>query len=194
MAQNLRYAMEYDALGRLTKRTEYNLRTNEVNNVETYSYDAAGNILEAETGAGKDTYVYGKDNQLVEWNGKDYGISAKGNTTRHMHEGEVVYVDYDGKDRIKKIGGDLNEYWYDADDNRINMYYYHTNMKYSYDSSGGRHRLLWTSSHLEEVSIYGSANHFQAAFQCLSRIFLFDPAVFVQLPLAICKWIGYNKN
>ena len=63
VAQNLRYAMEYDALGRLTKRTEYNLRTNEVNNVETYSYDAAGNILEAETGAGKDTYAYGKDNQ-----------------------------------------------------------------------------------------------------------------------------------
>lgn len=48
--------MECDALGR--KRTEYNLRTNEVNNVESYTYDAAGNILEAKNGEEPDTFVY----------------------------------------------------------------------------------------------------------------------------------------
>ena len=63
-------------------------------------------------------------------------------------------MDYDRKDRIKKIDGDWNEYWYDADGNRINMYYYHTNMKYAYDCSGGRHRLLWTSDHLEKDTTY----------------------------------------
>ena len=56
--QNLRYAMECDALGRLAKRTEYALYTNEVNNIESYTYDAAGNILEAKNGEEPDTFVY----------------------------------------------------------------------------------------------------------------------------------------
>ncbi len=129
--------------------------TNAVNNVETFTYDAAGNILEAQSGGNTDTFVYEDDNRLAEWNGQKYWTSVKGNISSHMHEGKSVSVDYDKKDRIKQIDGDWNEYWYDADGNRINMYYYHTNMKYAYDCSGGRHRLLWTSDHLEQDTTYG---------------------------------------
>lgn len=34
------------------------------------------------------------------------------------------------------------------------MYYYHTNMKYAYDCSGGRSRLVWTSDHNLKVTSY----------------------------------------
>ena len=41
------YRMTYDSLGRLTQRAEYDLRTNEVLHTETFTYDAAGNIVSA---------------------------------------------------------------------------------------------------------------------------------------------------
>ncbi len=82
------------------------------------------------------------------------GVTVNGNTATCMINGKKVDISYDITNRLKKIDGDMNEYWYDADNNRINMYYYHTNMKYAYDCSGGRSRLVWTSDHNLNVSSY----------------------------------------
>ena len=82
------------------------------------------------------------------------GVTVNGNTTTCKIQGKKVSISYDITNRLKKIGRDNNEYWYDADNNRINMSYYDTNMKYAYDCSGGRSRLVWTSDHNENVTSY----------------------------------------
>ncbi len=82
------------------------------------------------------------------------GVTVNGNTTTCKIQGKKVSISYDVTNRLKKIDGDNNEYWYDADGTRINMYYYHTNMQYLYDSSGGRSRLIWTSDHNENETSY----------------------------------------
>ena len=79
----------------------------------------------------------------------------RGNVTAiKTKNGYYQNVTYDAKNRLKKAEGDYSEYWYDADDNRIDMYDHSTNMKYTYDCAGGRSRLVWTSSHLYEVTTY----------------------------------------
>ena len=80
---------------------------------------------------------------------------VRGNVTAiKTKNGYYQNVTYDAKNRLKKAEGDYSEYWYDADDNRIDMYDHSTNMKYTYDFAGGRSRLVWTSSHLYEVTTY----------------------------------------
>ncbi len=80
---------------------------------------------------------------------------VRGNVTAiKTKNGYYQNVTYDAKNRLKKAEGDYSEYWYDADDNRIDMYDHSTNMKYTYDCAGGRSRLVWTSSHLYEVTTY----------------------------------------
>ena len=106
-------------------------------------------------GAGtENTYQYDQNNFIEKMNEDGIGVTVNGNTATCMINGKKVDISYDITNRLKKIDGDMNEYWYDADNNRINMYYYHTNMKYAYDCSGGRSRLVWTSDHNLNVSSY----------------------------------------
>ncbi len=149
------YRMTYDSLGRVTQRVEYDLRTNEAIHTETFTYDAAGNILTAVTPDGTaNTYKYNQNNSISKMNEDGIGVTVNGNTTTCKIQGKKVSISYDVTNRLKKIDGDNNEYWYDADGTRINMYYYHTNMQYLYDSSGGRSRLIWTSDHNENETSY----------------------------------------
>ena len=106
-------------------------------------------------GAGtENTYQYDQNNFIEKMNEDGIGVTVNGNTATCKINGKKVDISYDITNRLKKIDGDMNEYWYDADNNRINMYYYHTNMKYAYDCSGGRSRLVWTSDHNLNVSSY----------------------------------------
>ncbi len=149
------YRMTYDSLGRVTQRTECDYRTNEAIHTETFTYDSAGNILTAVSPDGtENTYQYDQNNFIEKMNEDGIGVTVNGNTATCMINGKKVDISYDITNRLKKIDGDMNEYWYDADNNRINMYYYHTNMKYAYDCSGGRSRLVWTSDHNLNVSSY----------------------------------------
>ncbi len=148
------YRMTYDSLGRLTKRTELD-KDGEILSEEVFTYDAAGNILTGGDTGNTDTYVYGEGNALQWMNSIRYGTDAYGNTYRCRLNGQIQNVTYDAKNRLKKINGDWNEYWYDADGNRIDMYFYHTNKRYTYDCSDGRHRLVWTDDHTTTETIYG---------------------------------------
>ena len=80
--------------------------------------------------------------------------NVKGNQAKYIRGGSTVNVSYDARNRLKTIDGSVNEYWYDADNNRVNMYDHSTNMQYTYDCAGGRSRLVWTNSHLSVVTTY----------------------------------------
>lgn len=159
------YNMTYDVLGRVTARTEVNSGNGEVINEESFTYDDAGNIAPDDEDI---VYEYNSDNTLkriLQKYEKDGEIKyrrlvrsaydVRGNVTAiKTKNGYYQNVTYDAKNRLKKAEGDYSEYWYDADDNRIDMYDHSTNMKYTYDCAGGRSRLVWTSSHLYEVTTY----------------------------------------
>ena len=149
--------LTYDALGRLVKRTKTDFNHDgAVLGEETFVYDAAGNITEDDSG---NTYEYGDGNDLWKVNNRRGWTNSNGGNAFYIRPSDTQYktpmnVNYDAKNRLKTIGGSVNEYWYDAEDNRVNMYHYSTNMKYTYDSAGGRSRLVWSSSHLLEVTTY----------------------------------------
>ena len=157
-SESRRYAMEYDELGRVTKRTEYSLRSGSpVLNEETFSYDGAGNIVESRKNEKTDTYTYDAgNNSITGKNETRYGVYIdNGCLGSYMLDGEKVQVTYDARKRMKQVDGGAYEYWYDAENNRINMYAVQTNTKYTYDCSGGRHRLVWTIDHNYKETIYG---------------------------------------
>ena len=157
-SENRRYAMEYDELGRVTKRTEYSLRSGSpVLNEETFSYDGAGNIVESRKNEKTDTYTYDTTNNSITGKGETrYGVYIdNGCLGSYMLNGEKVDITYDARRRMKQVDGGAYEYWYDAENNRVNMYAVQTNTKYTYDCSGGRHRLVWTIDHNYKETIYG---------------------------------------
>ena len=126
---------------------------------ETHTYDAAGNILTATSLDGSTTtYTYGVNNELLSINGNqwfhpDYRLRSDYITGAHYND--AGGITYDSYDRVKRVNGDYNEYWYDADGNRADMFYYSTNMMYTWDSSDGMNRLVWTKDHLLNTTIYG---------------------------------------
>ena len=156
-SSNIRYLMQYDSMGRLTNRTGYSGFTDTVVEEESYIYDDAGNITSATSFDGiTHTFTYGTSNELLRYDNSYIGNDISGRTEKcvSMQSGNGgVY--YDNLDRIRSINGSYNGYWYDADGNRIDMYYYSTNMMYSWDSSDGRNRLVWTKDHLLNATIYG---------------------------------------
>ena len=126
-SESRRYAMEYDELGRVTKRTEYSLRSGSpVLNEETFSYDGAGNIVESRKNEKTDTYTYDAGNNSITGKGETrYGVYIdNGCLGSYMLDGEKVQVTYDARKRMKQVDGGAYEYWYDAENNRINMYLY----------------------------------------------------------------------
>lgn len=132
-------------------RTETDTRDNSVIGSETFTYDDAGNIISDSDG---NTYEYGDNNRLTKYNNTPCTSTSKGSTDTYVQNGQTYSVTYDARNRLEKINGSYNQYWYDADNNRINMYYYSTNMQYTYDCSDGRSRLVWSNDHKSTVTTY----------------------------------------
>ena len=156
----IRYLMEYDNLGRLTKRTEYDISTSVIKKAELFTYDAAGNITSDTSGGKTNTYTYGTDNDLSSMNNSYFDIDNNGNLLEcPMYKGtKTSSVTYDSKNRLTHFGGDTYSYLYDVENNRVNMYAAGTNTMYTYDCSGGRHRLAWTKNQrlVETTYAYGA--------------------------------------
>lgn len=152
-----KYVMTYDALGRLTKRTEYDLNNlSVVKSEESFTYDAAGNITNDTSSDGtSNTVIYNANNRITKYNGKRYcTTNVVGNTTFHIMDGNYVGTEYDVRNRLTNVSGDIYSYTYDVENNRINFYAAATNTKYTYDTSDGRNRLVWTIDHEYNVTTY----------------------------------------
>ena len=118
----------YDSLNRVTSRTvksEYDI----VLSSENYSYDAAGNIIEAPNSL----FNYDVNNRLLDFNGNAVTYDMDGN----MLSDGVTAFEYDSANRLIKSGE--NTYTYNAEDVRIRnlcsdadtTYTYNTNCKLS---------------------------------------------------------------
>lgn len=151
-----KYEMTYDALGRLVNRTEYDLNNlNVVKSEETFTYDAAGNIIKDTSSDGTSNEAkYNANNRMTTYNNKRYGTDINGNTTFTKVNGSYVEVRYDNRNRLTNVAGDTYSYTYDVENNRINFYAASTNTKYTYDTSDGRNRLVWTIDHEYNVTTY----------------------------------------
>jgi RHS repeat-associated protein len=90
--------------------------------------------------------------------------------------GTKVNVTYDARNRLKRVNGHYNEYWYDVENNRIDMFYYSTNMIYTYDTSGGRNRLAWSMDHnyAETIYAYGADGLMWSLCNGTYRVYHYD--------------------
>ena len=124
-----------------------------------YTYDALSRSTSesAIDGAGN-SYEYGANNSITSVNGVQLETDECGNTLHYIQDGKKLDVVYDAKNRIHQIGGDENQYHYDVENNRVSMSSQGISMTYTYDTSGGRNRLVWMEDQDSQgtVFVYGA--------------------------------------
>ena len=99
----------YDELGRVTERVIKNLNDDNVLSSETFSYDAAGNIIGAPDG----TFEYDTNNRLVSYKGQNIIYDLDGN----MCLFDYYVCEYDSANRLTYTAA--HNYVYNAEDVRI---------------------------------------------------------------------------
>ena len=134
--KNTKLCYTYDERSRVTQRTKVNYNTGETTD-ETFTYDAAGNIITTADNCDTDSFSYDKNNRLTYHNGMSVTYDADGNMTSAYHDGSRDSFRYDSTNRL--IGTNTNAYTYNAENVRIRnlcgdsetTYVYNTNAKLS---------------------------------------------------------------
>ena len=134
--KNIQMCYTYDERSRVTQRTKVNYNTGETTD-ETFTYDAAGNIITTADNCDTDSFSYDKNNHLTYHNGMSVTYDADGNMTSAYHDGSRDSFRYDSTNRL--IGTNTNAYTYNAENVRIRnlcgehetTYVYNTNAKLS---------------------------------------------------------------
>jgi len=139
----------YDSLSRLTARTIKNLNDNAVISTETFTYDAAGNII----GADDDSCTYDINNRLTSFNGNTVSYDLDGNM---LSNGTLSCI-YDSSNRLISAGG--HTYTYNAEDVRIRNLCDECcceDTTYTYDTNAKLSRLLCkTTNNVTTKYVYG---------------------------------------
>jgi len=139
----------YDSLSRLTARTIKNLNDNTVISTETFTYDAAGNII----GADDDSCTYDINNRLISFNGNTVSYDLDGN----MLSNGTLSCTYDSSNRLISAGG--HTYTYNAEDVRIRNLCDECcceDTTYTYDTNAKLSRLLCkTTNSVTTKYVYG---------------------------------------
>ena len=128
LAENTKICYTYDSLSRVTDRTIKN-ECDLIISSENYSYDAAGNIIDAPNSC----FLYDANNRLIVFDGNSVSYDMDGNMVRNSSN----TFEYDSANRLIKAGG--HTYTYNAEDVRIRnlcsdadtTYTYNTNCKLS---------------------------------------------------------------
>ena len=134
--KNTKLCYTYDERSRVTQRTKVNYNTGETTD-ETFTYDAAGNIITTADNCDTDSFSYDTNNRLTYHNGMSVTYDADGNMTSAYHDGSRDSFRYDSTNRL--IGTNTNAYTYNAENVRIRnlcgdsetTYVYNTNAKLS---------------------------------------------------------------
>ena len=127
--------------------------------VGEYTYDVLSrSTSESATDGAGNSYEYGANNSITSVNGVQLETDECGNTLHYIQDGKKLDVVYDAKNRIQQIGGDENQYHYDVENNRVSMSSQGISMTYTYDTSGGRNRLVWMEDQDNQgtVFVYGA--------------------------------------
>ena len=124
----------------MTKKLTESIETGEVLHEETYSYDAAGNVVSCTVGFGSDSFVYDANNRLTEYNGFGVEYDLDGNMTSAILSGVEMGFVYDSANRL--INTDSHSYTYNVDNVRIRNYCEGSDTSYVYDTHAKLSRLL----------------------------------------------------
>ena len=147
LATSTKMCYTYDSLNRVTKRTVKNMNTEAVISEETYSYDAAGNIVGDTANVG---FTYDTNNRLVLFNGGSITYDLDGNML-----GDAMNVfTYDSSNRLITANG--HSYTYNAEDVRIRKLWANEDTTYTYDTNRKLSRLLEkTTNGITTKYVYG---------------------------------------
>ena len=142
---NTKFCYTYDELSRVTKRTVKNL-CDVVLSEESYSYDAAGNIIDAPDSC----FQYDTNNRLVVFNGNSVSYDLDGNM---LSNGSLTCT-YDSANRLIKAGE--HEYTYNAEDIRIRNLCEDYDTTYTYNTNCRLSQLLCkTTNGIVTKYVYG---------------------------------------
>ena len=120
-----------------------------------YTYDALSrSTSESATDGAGNSYEYGANNSITSVNGVQLETDECGNTLHYIQDGKKLDVLYDAKNRIHQIGGDENQYHYDVENNRVSMSSQGISMTYTYDTSGGRNRVVWMEDQDNQGTVF----------------------------------------
>ncbi len=123
--KNTKLCYNYDTLSRVTELTVKNATTNAVISTETFTYDAAGNIIGS---SADDTFVYDTNNRLISYNGSTVIYDADGNM---LSNGSLTCT-YDSANRLITAGD--HTYTYNAEGVRIRNQREDADTTYEYDT------------------------------------------------------------
>ncbi len=131
LANSTKVCYTYDNLNRVTNKTVKDECEN-VLSEETFSYDAAGNISNAQNSS----FEYDTNNRLTVFNGNTVSYDYDGN----MLTNGIINCEYDSANRLIKAGN--HEYTYNAEDTRIKAVCDSKTTVYTYDTVAKLSRLL----------------------------------------------------
>ena len=145
--KNTKFCYTYDNLNRVTSRIAKKLDDNSVISTETFSYDAAGNII---GGSADDTFVYDTNNRLMSFNGNAVSYDLDGN----MLSNGSLSCTYDSENKLTSAGG--HTYTYNAEDVRIRNLCADADTTYTYDTNCQLSKLLCkTTNGIVTKYVYG---------------------------------------
>ena len=146
LANATKICYTYDDLSRVTNRTIKSLVDDSVITTETFSYDSAGNITDAQDG----TFQYDTNNRLVVFNGQDVIYDADGN----MLSNGSLCCGYDSLNRLIYAGD--HDYIYNAEGVRIRNLCTDEDTSYVYDTNCKLSQLLVkTTNGVTTKYVYG---------------------------------------
>ena len=153
----------YDSLNRVTARTIKTL-SDEVISSESYTYDAAGNIIDAPDSC----FTYDNNNRLTVFNGKSVSYDLDGNM---LSDGNTEY-EYDSANRLIKAGD--HTYTYNAEDVRIRNLCSDADTTYTYNTNCKLSQLLTKTTHeITTKYVYGHGLIYQEKQERL-KVFHYD--------------------
>ena len=132
LANSTKIYYTYDNLGRVTARTIKRLSDQSVLSAETFAYDAAGNLTDAEDSC----FQYDTNNRLVAFGGSAVSYDMDGNL---LSNGSMSCT-YDSANRLITAGG--HTYTYNAEEVRIRNLCAEEDTAYTYDTNARLSRLL----------------------------------------------------
>lgn len=145
LADNTRICYTYDSLSRVTKRMVYN-ECNEIVSEESFSYDVAGNIIDAPNSC----FDYDTNNRLIVFNGNTVYYDMDGN----MLSNGYINCEFDSGNRLISAGG--HTYTYNAEDVRIRNLCSDADTTYTYNTNCRLSQLLIkTTNGITTKYVYG---------------------------------------
>lgn len=145
LADNTKICYIYDSLSRVTNRTIKN-ECDLIISSENYSYDAAGNIIDAPNSC----FLYDANNRLIVFDGNSVSYDMDGNMVRSSSN----TFEYDSANRLIKAGG--HTYTYNAEDVRIRNLCSDADTTYTYNTNCKLSQLLTkTTNGITTKYVYG---------------------------------------